>query len=85
METGNIWFKHSYPLSGGIETKPGSKIYKGYGYTYHLNGSELKVTHDESQESITINNFSQEEKYLGITLENKVGLRIKDVTKKRIG
>ena len=78
---GNIWFKHSYPLSGGIETKPGSKIYKGYGYTYHLNGSELKVTHDESQESITINNFSQEEKYLGITLENKVGLRIKDVTK----
>lgn len=78
---GNVWFKNSYPLSGGIETNPGSKVYKGSGYTYHLNGDELKVVHDSTKESITIRNFNQEKNSLGITLINKVGLKIKDVTK----
>ncbi|QKF71488.1 calcium-binding protein [Campylobacter geochelonis] len=78
---GRVWFKHDSPITGGIETKPGSKVYTdNRGYTYQLNGSELKVTYNLDKDSITIKNYNQEQNSLGITLTNKVGLKIKDVT-----
>ena len=38
---GKVWFNSIARLTGGVETEPNSKTYKGGGYTYHLNGNTL--------------------------------------------
>ena len=75
---GKVWFNSTSYLTGGVETKPGSKIYTGGGYTYHLNGSNLKVVQDSTKYSITIKDYSKENKSLNIKLVDKVGINISD-------
>jgi len=75
---GKVWFNSTAYLTGGVETKPGSKIYTGGGYTYHLNGSNLKVVQDSTKYSITIKDYSKENKSLNIKLVDKVGITISD-------
>ena len=75
-----VWFNSIARLTGGVETEPNSKTYKGGGYTYHLNGNTLQVRQDLTGKSITIKNYDQVKSSLGIVLTNKVGLKIVDVT-----
>ena len=75
---GKVWFNSTAYLTGGVETKPGSNIYTGGGYTYHLNGSELKVVQDSTKYSITIKDYNKENKSLNIKLVDKVGITISD-------
>ena len=77
---GKVWFNSIARLTGGVETEPNSKTYKGGGYTYHLNGNTLQVRQDSTGKSITIKNYDQVKSSLGIVLANKVGLKIVDVT-----
>jgi hypothetical protein len=75
-----VWFNSIARLTGGVETEPNNKTYKGGGYTYHLNGNTLQVRQDSTGKSITIKNYDQVKSSLGIVLTNKVGLKIVDVT-----
>ncbi|QCD51753.1 calcium-binding protein [Campylobacter sp. RM16192] len=76
---GEVWFNNSYHyLTGGVETSPGSKVYKGGGYTYRLNGRELSVTQDSTNNSITIENFKNKD--LHIDLKRKIGIEVSDAS-----
>ncbi|WP_309137413.1 calcium-binding protein, partial [Campylobacter ureolyticus] len=80
--SGRVWFNHSYSLSGGVETKPNSNVFKGGGYTYTLNGSTLKVVDDSNGDSIIINNYNPHKASLNIHLTNKVKVIVEDAQAK---